>query len=797
MLRNYLKIAYRNLLKNKVFSLINIFGLAIGIVASFMVLIFVGYEFSFDRFHTKADQLFRVNLSTQVGETAAIVQPSLGPAAQEAIPEVKSFTRLYTLNNQVLRREDQALRIGRIFCVDPSFLENFSVTWLKGNPQQALATPQSVVLSASTAKKLFGNEEPIGQTVYGTLAKNFIVTGIFEDFPQNSHFHPEVLLSYQMLYGDGSPAWFKAEGWDYVGFHTYLLLDEKAEPERVANKITELAKVYLPGNLKNFSYQLLLVKDIHLFAHTAQELSINGNARQVYILLFVGILILIIANINYMNLTALRATERAKEVGVRKIMGAGKDKLFIQFMGENLLMSALIFVLSVTLLQLFLPVFTQLSGVPSGFIYENGSTFLLILLALFLLNTLLSGIYPATLMTAFSPLGLSKINASREIKGVGLRKALVGFQFCVSLALIVFTFTVQQQVAYMRNQPLGFDLDQTLVVRMPVRDSILKERAQYFNNQLMNESFVRSLSFSTEVPAQKTKWSQGFVSKHSQMKEKNVQIGIIWADDKFINQYKISLLAGRNFSENLDKSEKAVLLNKEATELLEFTHLEAAIGEQITWTGNQEDFEIVGIMEDYHHMGLHEAIGPLVYIYRKAPMRYASVKIATHDYQTSLARITTLWKEVYPETPVEYFFLDESFQAQYLKDQKLEKFMFLFSGLAILVACLGLFGLSSITVKQRTKEIGIRKVLGASVENIVVLLSKDYIKLMFLACLLVLPVAHFLVREWLENYAYHINIGWWLFVSPIAIVMLIALLTISFQTISTALTNPVKSLRYE
>jgi len=797
MLRNYLIIAYRNLLKNKVFSLINILGLAIGIVASFMVLIYVAYEFSFDRFHTKAGQLFRVNLIAQEGETAAIVQPSLGPAAQETIPEVKSFTRLYTLNNQILRREEQALRIAQIFCVDSSFLENFSVTWLKGNPQQALATPQSVVLSASTAKKLFGDENPIGQSVYRNHLEVYVVTGVFEDFPSNSHFQPEVLLSYEILYGDGYPAWFKAEGWDYVGFHTYLLLDEKAEPERVADKITELAKAHLPKNLKNLTYQLLAVKDIHLFAHTAQELSINGNARQVYILLFVGLLILIIANINYMNLTALRATERAKEVGVRKIMGAGKDKLFVQFMGENLLMNAFIFVLSVTLLQLLLPVFTQLSGITSTFIYENGGTFLLILMGLFLLNALLSGIYPATLMTAFSPLGLSKINASREIKGVGLRKVLVGFQFCVSLALIVFTFTVQQQISYMQNQPLGFEPEQTLVVRMPVGDSTTEGRAKYFGNKLTQEAFVQGLSFSTEVPAQRTKWSQGFESSHTQMKGKKVQIGMIWVDDAFLNQYKIPLLAGRNFSKELDASEKAVLLNNEAAELLEFTHPEAAIGEQITWTGKQETFEIVGIMEDYHHMGLREVIEPLVYTYREAPMRYASVKIATHDYKTSLSKLTTLWKEVYLETPVEYFFLDESFQAQYLQDKKLEKFMFLFSGLVILVACLGLFGLSTITVKQRTKEIGIRKVLGASVENIVVLLSKDYIKLMFLACLLVLPVAHFLVRKWLENYAYHINIGWWLFVLPIVIIMLIALLTISFQTVSTALTNPAKSLRYE
>ncbi|MEK6481243.1 ABC transporter permease [Catalinimonas sp. 4WD22] len=803
MIRNYIKIAYRNLLKNKVFSLINISGLSIGMAACILILQYVSYELSYDDFHTRAEDIYRVTLDIHKNEgqqtRIARVSPAVGSAFQAEFPEVENYTRMIILGpDAVLTYENKYKGEAGVYLADSAFFDVFSYPLIRGNPKTALNEPFSIVITESTARSLFQDENPLGKDVVLNAANldetsfPFKVTGIIEDFPENTHLQPAVLISYPTLFEFVGHQF--DESWTWNETYTYVRLNGHADPKMLQARFSEVVQrfnqAYMEEQHMDWHYRLQPITDIHLHSDLQHESSVNGNAFYVYFLAVVGLMILLIAYINFVNLVTVKALNRAKEVGIRKVSGAYRGQLIAQFFLESLMVNLIAGILCITLLQITAPYFAQLFDVKLAFMHES-QTILWISFALLLLFLILSsGFYPAFVLSRYKPAKVLKGNMSRDRSGGTLRKTLVTGQFAITMVLIALTLAATVQIRFMQQQSLGFSPEQIVVIKgAKSYDYGFGDNFAAFENKVTSLASVRSVSGSIVVPGHEIYNYNDHILLNG--KETAGVFSLNYVDKNYFAHYGIPLLSGRMFTE---EAQPKWIINESAMRLFGFDKPEEALSQIIDRNGQQG--EIIGVVKDFHHQSLKKAISPTLF-YCSRQHNYYSVKVESGQIAETLKQIKASYKELFPGSPYDYFFLDEFFNRQYKAEQQFNIFFRIFSGLAIFIACLGLFGLSTFMATQRTKEIGIRKVLGASVSNILTLLSRDFIKLIIIASILAIPLAYWVIQKWLENYAFHFELSWWLLLAPVLVLIIITLFTVSFHTIKAAFTDPAKSLRYE
>jgi putative ABC transport system permease protein len=802
MLCNYLATAYRNLKRHKAFSAINILGLAIGMAACLLILQYVTFQFSFDAFHENKDHIYRVVL----GETVPgrqVTPPALGPVIKREYPGVKRVARLLQ-GIGVVNYENTVFTEDKLYFADASFLQIFSYPLVKGNPAEALTQPNTAVISQSMARKHFGEGEAVGKTLRFSNTQdgtsNLLITGVLQDIPPYSHLQFNMLISYATLKGEQ----FETEFWNWRNFTTYVLLDEHADSREIEASLPQIVKRVTQNNQEYASFWLQPLTDIHVSGIIKEEGS--TSIEMIYFLLMLALFILVIAWINYINLSTARAIERAKEVGVRKAVGASRFELFKQFLLESTMLNAAGMMIAFTIVQLSLPYFRELTGLQLSLSLWKGWHFWAALMGLFIVGTLLSGIYPALVLSSFKPIVVLKGRVQNNSGSISLRKSLVVFQFAASVILMTGTFAVYLQMSHMRNQSLGMNIDQTLVIKGPqlVEDSAsMASQWNVFKTKMKNIAAVKQLTASDVVP------SKGYNSYYGNVRVEGVtgeeeakanMFATVRADADFLPALSIPIVAGRGFSKDLATDKQNALINEEALSRLGFTNPEQALGKPLQ-LGDRR-LTIIGVVRNYHHNYLKNGYYPTVFRLDPGCNEYFSLKLNTGTnpattIKQTIAGAENVWKQIYPGNPFEYFFLDDAFNEQYKADQQLGSTIALFAFLAILVACMGLFGLASFTTTQRTKEIGIRKVLGASVSDIVRLLNVNFLSLILLSNLIAWPLAYWGINKWLEAYKFAIQINLWLFIAPALLVLLIALVTISFQTIKAARANPVKALRSE
>ncbi|WP_018618107.1 ABC transporter permease [Spirosoma luteum] len=805
MLQNYLKIAWRNIIRNKAFSAINILGLAIGIAACVLILQYVTFELSYDDFHTKGNRIYRVRqdrydkgkLSTQWAGGAQ----AAGNSFKKAFGEVEDYVKVLKRRPLMAEYDEKSLKVERVFIASESFFRIFSYPLLSGNPNTVLSEPNTVALSESVARRLFGRENPMGKTIRINQKQAVKVTGVYQNMPANTHLKADLLIPHVTFIQEAGRDNNPDNAWMWDGALSYLLLRSDAKPAALEAKFVPYIQETIGAELKKFNadavYTLQPLRDIHLYSHFMEEAEPNGDGKTVYLLLGIAFFIVVIAWVNYINLATAKAINRAKEVGVRKAIGSLRGQLIRQFLTESVLLNGLAVVVGLILITLALPTFNQLSGQQLSFSLAGSARFWVPLVGLFIIGAFLSGLYPAFVLSGFKPISVLKGSVSTSRQGIVLRKSLVVFQFAATLFLLVGTLAVFHQIQYMREQTLGINIDQTLVINPPIirTDSTFVRQMATFKEELLRRPGIQSITASTVVPGQASDWNAGGIRLKGTDESKSEQYRVIGVDYDFLKTFDLKLLAGRNFAKDYGSDPKALIFNKMALKQLGFDQPEQAIGKQIEFWG--ETFTLVGVTDNYHQQSLRDAYEPLILRLIPDVQGFFSIKLAAGQLNSTLADIRNQWNHFFPGNPFEYSFLDERFNEQYRADQRFGQVFGLFTGLAILVACLGLFGLASFTTAQRTKEIGIRKVLGASVNEIVQMLYREYATLLLISFVVAAPLAWYAINQWLQGYAFRATIDWWLFVVPLVLVLLIALLTVSFQSIKAALMNPVKSLRSE
>ncbi len=815
MLKNYLTLAFRNLSKRKGYSILNILGLAIGITCCLLIFQYVSYERSYDQFEPKAKQIVRLRLdSYQQGKLAwqsATSYPGIGPALKRDYPEVENFCRLID-NNLVLAnsKTNAKFKETKGYYADPAAIEMLGVKLIKGDPSKALNNTNNIIISESMAKKYFGNEETLGQRLEirdGNAPKDYSyeISGIFKDYPVNSHLIINYLVSYATLNselklsGDTSNAAETSFGW--YDFYTYLQLKSGTDLKSFESKLPGFCERYInskewnkANNVKD-ALSVIPLSDIYLYSNYNQEAEVNGNGRSVSFMFLIGFIIMAIAWINYINLATARSVERGKEVGVRKVLGAGRAHLVRQFMLESLILNFVAAAIALVAAFISSPAFNSLMGRADTAGFKLSADYWLMFASIFVFGTLLSGLYPAFVMSGYKPVMVLRGAFKNTSKGLLLRKGLIILQFSISVILIAGTIVVFRQVSFMRHQDLGININQTLVLdgAQTLKDSLYQTSYQPFKDEILRQTGVKSMSASTTVPGEEIYWTSG-IKRLNPPNSESVTLYHLGIDYDFIPQFQLKLVAGRNFSKDFRTDEKAAILNEQAVSLLGFKNAEEAINQKII---RRDTLTIIGVIQSFHHQGLQKAIDPQLILLRPNTRNSYSIKLSSNNMAKSVAAIQNIWNKHFPGDPFNYFFLDEFYNAQYKADQQFGKVFTLFAMLAILIACFGLLGLSSYNILQRTKEVGIRKVLGASTRSVIYILSKDFLMLVLIAFVLAVPVTWWIMHKWLEDFAYRINIGWWVFIVAGLLSVLIALVTISFQAIKAAIANPVKSLRTE
>jgi len=804
MLTNYLKIALRNLRKHKGYTFINITGLAVGLACCLLIVLFVRDELSYDRYHDNADRIYRITLDALLGEQEIHGPISPAPMAQALVndfPEVVQATRLFTFRDKTLvRYEDNRFVEERFFFGDSTFFEVFTFPFLQGDPETALVEPNTVVLTESTARKYFGQQNPIGQTLRVNERTDYEVTGVMADVPTNSHFHFDFLGSLGTLDNSRNPMWVSNN------FRTYFLLADGHSPEALQAKFPAMVKNYAGPQVEQFlgitidqffasggrfAFQIQALTDVHLHSQLDFEIEPNGDITYVYAFSVVAFLILLIACINFMNLATARSANRAKEVGVRKVLGSNRRQLTLQFLMESMLLSVIALGVALVLAAVLLPVFNSLSGKALQIDYLDG--FMLSgVIGLAVLVGLLAGSYPAFFLASFSIVNVLKGRGLVGMKSSGLRSGLVVFQFVISIALMIGTAMVYRQVDFIQNKRLGFDKEHVIVLE---RFNALGPQQQAFKQQIQQHPNVVAVAAANTLPG-RSFGDTSFIPEGAPPEE-ILSLRLLYTDFDLLETLNLELVDGRFFSRDFATDSAAVVLNEAAVKELGWTE---AVGKRLvspSFNGEETEFiTVVGVVKDFHFQSLREAIRPLgLFIGRN--LNYLAVRIQPGDISGTLAAFETQWKTFAPGQPFTYSFLDRDVDALYQADQRTGSLFGTFALLAIMIACLGLFGLAAFTAEQRTKEIGVRKVLGASVGGIVLLLSKEFTKLVALAFVVAAPLAYFATNRWLQDFAFQADFSWWIFVLAGLAALTIAWLTVSYQSIRAALTNPVEALRYE
>jgi putative ABC transport system permease protein len=793
MLRSYFKIAFRNLWRHRVFSLINILGLTVGMTACFLIFLYVRFELSYDKFHTKGDRIYRIvcDIKTPT-ETMHPGGPSwaVGPHLMGGFPQVEATVRT-TDDELLVRKGNVKYQELNSLWADSSFFEVFSFKLIKGNPHTALNEPLNIVFSESAVKKYFGKKDPIGQTVLltgdGFTAK---ITGVMKDIPENSMIKADMIVSMNTLTRKLNPR--LNDQWGNYGNRTYVLLKPGANALAFQKQIPAFLEKMNGTEMKqlNMYPTLMLEKFPEAYLHSDRNDSNSGSIKNVYIFSIVAVFILLIACFNFVNLTTARSAERAKEVGIRKVVGAGKQQLTRQFIGESVLLCIIAFVLTLGAAALFLPSFNLLAGktLSNGIFDDMGFIGILFLASIGI--GLLAGVYPALVLSSFKPVTVLKGRFATGTKGILLRKGLVVSQFTISIALIISTIIVFLQMNFMRNQDLGFSKDQMMVINSngdPARDA--------FINAVRGLPNVKAVTMSSSVPG------GGNMGAYSQIQNvKGVMqianLDLYFVDFEYLTQYNVKMAAGRTFSRSfMTDTTQSMILNESAVKMFGYRTPQEAVGRDFDQWGRKG--KIIGVMKDFHFQSLQEKIKPLSMRIEPNGCGLVSIKVSSNNLPATISAIENKWNTLIPARPFSYFFLDEYFDKQYKSEQRFGKLFLNFAVLAIFISCLGLLGLASYSTMQRTREIGIRKVLGATVPNIVNLLSKDFLKLVGVAIIIASPIAWFGMHKWLQDFAYRIPISWWIFALAAVAATIIAIVTVSFQAIKAAVSNPVLSLRAE
>ncbi len=808
MIRNYFKIALRNLTKNKVFTLINVFGLFIGLTAFLLITAYVNFERGYDQFHPDANRIYRVVTDNVVngvtGARDAMSFSPLGKAMKEELPEVESYTvNMQLFEDLIFQKGDELIKESKVLAADPSFLELFPYKVLHGSLENALRDPRSLILTRTSALRLFNEENPTGRTIVGLGIHNgtYKVTAVLEDIPENTHFRFETIVSFKTIEDRAIE-----DGWGGYNYYTYVKLKSGISMNQVQDKMLLFSEKYLPENV-TLQFTLQPMTDIHLTSGFTYEPQPTGNARTVNFLFTIAIFIITIAWVNYINLSTARAMDRAKEVGLRKVVGASKSQLVRQFLIEALMINIFGAILALTAVQLLGPTFNNLTGKTLIQDVWLNDSILKNLGWLTLGGSFLSGFYPALVLSSFKPVVVLKGKMRNSKSGLLLRKGLVIFQFVASLILIAGTAIVYMQIDYMKNRDLGVDLNQVMALHIPAHDDdqlpAYIEKYQTIKNELLRDPRITSFGISSSLPGggrNAIASTSGGVSIVGETLVDQSTYYITRVDEGLIPTLNVKLLAGRNFIKDRATDSLSVVVNEAALTKMGYPDVESVIGKKLRFgpEDSESRFNIIGVVANYNRRSLRDDFEPTVYrTGYNTFITNLALKVAVENLNETISTVESVWSRQFPETPFEYNFLDSQFNDAYKEDQQFGGIFSAFSLLAIVIAGLGLFGLSSFVAVQRAKEISVRKVLGASISGIVQLLFKDFVKLILLAFLLGSPLVYFIMNSWLDNYAFRIGLPIWILPLAGITLLFITFLTVGFQTIRAATANPATSLRHE
>lgn len=802
MVLNFIRVAFRNLLKNKLITFINLLGLTTGMATGLLLLFYVHYEKSYDHFYPNHDRIYRLRYERTSADGASVRFASCCPPAalriRELYPEVEKIARIYRYPVLVSHEQKRFIE-ERLFFAEPEIFDIFSWTFLSGDPRSGIREPNTAFISRSTATKYFGNQDPIGKVIRLDQKTEYVVTGVYEDMPGNSHIKCDILLAFPNLismYG----TWIE-EAWGYTGFFTYLLFRQGTDPFEFSNKLANLVETEFGEILKSYNLTCELplqpLTDIHLNSHFMQEYEVNGNRNTVTFLLIIAFFILFIAWMNYINLTTARSLTRAREVSLRKITGATRPLLIVQFLLEAVILNFFALLLAFATMELILPLFSRFAGLPVQGLVLGDNWLGIMLLLLFASGVLFSGLYPAIVLTAFKPVAFLRIRSGPSAREVNLRRALVVFQFLIALSLITWTLAVFRQISFMQNQDLGIRIDRVISIRIPrVSDDSYESRAESFKAELLKIPDIQNICFVSEVPGRQIFWDAGGIYRVGSDESKNYQI--VGIDYEFANVFEVTFVSGRNFSRDFPSDSSALILNETATRWMDFPDAASAIGEKVNYWG--DIYTIVGVIKDFHQQSPKQAFEPHIYRlmpYGRIPRGFFAMTVTGNELNKTMKLVQKQFDVFFPDNAFEYFQLNEYYNQQYTNDRLLRRVFAFFSFLSILITVLGILGLTSFMILQRTKEFSIRKILGARVRQIYVLFTTELITLIVIAMILSVPICLLGINHWLTSFELRMDLSPWIFIIPFAIGVVTTGITIAGLVIKAAGTNPAENLRYE
>ncbi len=808
MLKNYFKISIRSLTKHKLFTTINVIGLAVGLAGFLLIYEYIQFEQTYDGFHPKADQLYRVSYvmisNGEVMSKDAMSSYSVGQVLEGEVPEVLVHTVSKKFDELIIRNGDRFFRERSVITADEHFLKLFNYGVLQGDRNTMLSEPKSIVLTESRAQAYFGESDPVGKAleVTGDVNATFKVTGVIQDIPDNTHYHFDMMVSDKTLEGSQDYG-----NWNYNNYYVYIRVAEGVDIAELADKANDVTYTFMNGedrNRKSFNQlDIHSVQGIHLDSDFTFEPQLHGSKRVVSFLLAVSVFILIIAWVNYINLSTARAADRAKEVGIRKVIGAFKMQLIFQFLCEALLVNLIGAVVALALAEWSIPFFNQLVGKNVVNHVWDHLPFLKNLMIFTAIGIFVSGFYPAVVLSGFKPIAVLKGKFNHSSKGVFLRKFLVTVQFAASLILISATLIIYLQVNYMRSKDIGVSLDYVVNVYVPEGDMGEEEqrafnaKLQAFKDQLKDHHSILAVGAASNLPggeAADINSTSTQLSLEGLTEPERMVTYAVYVDEGFVDAVGMQLVAGRNFNRKMKSDSNVLIVNESFMRRFNLPDIESLVGEKVNMWG--EAYLIIGVVKDFNRTSLRTEIEPTIYI----PWMEGNnlvVKLNAANYQEGMGYLEALWKEYYPNATFDYIFLDERFAQLYDQDQKFGDTFLVFASLAILIALLGLYGLASFLSLQRAKEVGVRKVLGASVLEIIFLFYRNFLVLLGISGLLGFPISYYLMNHWLDGYAFRVDFPWLMLLVSLVVVLLFALGTVAFQVRKVAVLNPAKTLKYE
>jgi len=811
MIKNYLKTAIRSLLKNKGFTVINVLGLALGLATCLLIVFYVADELSYDRYNVNADRIYRVNEDLKLGDNKvqyAVCMPPLAQTLKNNYPTVENTVRLKNAGGMHVKKGQENILETSVLFADPSLFDVFTLPILYGNKATALTEPNTIVLTASMAKKYFNRLDVVGESLITDADKPMKITAVIKDIPEQSHFHADFFISSSSFPESSSPEWLRSS------FNTYVLMRKGADYKNLEAQFPSLLRKYSGGEMQSelkmsidqfekggsyFRMNMIPLTDIHLHSNQTGELGINSTVQYVYIFSAIAIFILLIACVNFMNLSTARSSNRAREVGVRKVLGSARKYLIAQFLSESILITLVAVIIAIAIAIAFIPAFNQLSNKNITINVHTLVWLIPVSVIAVLVIGFMAGLYPAFFLSAFQPIDVLKGKISNGFKGGRLRSFLVVFQFSISIFLITGTLVIYNQLHYIQNRDLGFNRDQVLVIKNVFE---LGDHVKTLKQEVKQIPGVQDATLTGYLPTSMGRTTEIFYKEAVDDPKKSIFPQSWSVDEDYIKTLGMKMVAGRNFSAQMPSDSNALVINETAAKFLGFTNpVNKIIYENVvsvTSDGTKTSFKpytIIGVVKDFNFSSLRDNISPVVMKLRN-DIGSLSIKVNTANIPALLSQIQNNWQSL-SSAHMQYSFMDQDFDALYRQEQRTGTIFIAFTILAIAIACLGLFGLAAYAAEQRTKEIGIRKVLGASITNIARMLSADFVKLVAIAILIATPISWYLAQQWLQGFAYRVSIQWWVLALAGFIAILIAIITISFQSIKAAIANPVESLRSE